>query len=330
MSNLERDPRETVSGGTAVAEPVWAELEGRIVPLGRYAMVRRFLPHRARPTVGAWCFVDHYGPDDVTAGPGMSIPPHPHCGLQTVSWLLDGEVLHRDSLGSEQLIRPGQLNLMTAGRGIAHSEESPAARPPVLHGVQLWIASPDATRDGPARFDHHDDLPVLRADGATVTVLAGSVGGAISSARVDTPLVGADVALDAGATVELDLEPGFEHAVVTLVGSVAVDDRPLGEHTMAYLGCHRSSVRIGADGGGPARLLLLGGEPFEEPLVMWWNFVGRTHEDMESARRDWQAEIDAGRVGAHAGGRFGAVPASDAEPLPAPPLPLTRLKPRSR
>jgi hypothetical protein len=330
VSNLEREPRETVSGGTAVVEPEWLELAGRLVPLGRYAMVRRFLPHRARPTVGAWCFVDHYGPDDVTSGPGMAIPPHPHCGLQTVSWLLEGEVLHRDSLGSEQLIRPGQLNLMTAGRGIAHSEQSPAERPPALHGVQLWIASPDATRDGPARFDHHADLPVLRLGPATVTVLAGSLGGAASPARVETPLVGADVTVDEGGEVELDLEPGFEHAVVTLSGAAEVDGRALGEHTMAYLGCGRSALRLTATAGAGTRLLLLGGTPFEEPLVMWWNFVGRTHEDVDAARRDWQQEIDGGRVVAHDDGRFGAVVDADAGPLPAPPLPLTRLKPRTR
>ena len=329
MSNLEQDPRETVSPGrVAVAEPEWQELEGRVVPLGRYAMVRRFLPHRSRPTVGAWCFVDHYGPDDVSQGPGMSIPAHPHCGLQTVSWLLEGEVHHRDSLGSEQLIQPGQLNLMTAGHGIAHAEASPAQRPSGLHGVQLWIASPDATRDGPARFDHHADLPVLRLGGAVVTVLVGELAGERSSARVDTPLVGADVALAAGAALTLDPDPAFEHAVVVLTGQADVDERPVAANTMAYLGCGRSGLRLSA--ADETRLLLLGGAPFEEPLVMWWNFVGRTHDNIARARADWSAEIADGRVVPHDDGRFGGVGGVDGGPLPAPPLPLTRLRPRSR
>src|SRR5688572_9072188 len=188
MSNLERDPAELrCGGGTAVADrhPEPELLEPREVPLGgpRAMLVRRTLPHRDRRMVGAWCFVDHYGPDDVSRGPGMRVPPHPHTGLQTVSWLLDGEILHRDSLGSQQAIRPGQLNLMTAGHGIAHSEESPAARPPQLHGVQLWIALPEAARHGEARFEHHGELPVLRDSGMAVTLLAGELGGACSPAR---------------------------------------------------------------------------------------------------------------------------------------------------
>ena len=164
MSNLERSPREMACGGraTVAVDPVREVLVGRPVALGgpRGMTVTRTLPNRGRRMVGAWCFVDYYGPDDVSDSPGMQVAPHPHTGLQTVSWLVEGEVLHRDSVGSVQLVRPGQLNLMTAGHGISHSEQSPADRSPVLHGVQLWTALPDHDRDVRPHFEHHPDLPV--------------------------------------------------------------------------------------------------------------------------------------------------------------------------
>jgi quercetin 2,3-dioxygenase len=170
VSNLERDPAVTVCGPTTflVDEPATLLLDGHDVPLGRYTTVRRLLPHRDRRMVGAWCFVDQYGPEDVASRPGMQVPPHPHTGLQTVSWLLAGEILHRDSVGSLQTVRPGELALMTAGVGIAHSEESPVGHPPTLHGIQLWVALPADSRAVPPAFDHHDRLPVL-VDGATRT-----------------------------------------------------------------------------------------------------------------------------------------------------------------
>src|ERR687897_3072291 len=139
-------------------QPTSVLLPGHDVPLGRYTTVRRLLPQRPRRMVGAWCFVDVFGPDDVADRPGMQIGPHPHTGLQTVTWLVQGEVLHRDSLGSEQPIRPGQLNLMTAGHGVSHAEESPAGPPTHQHGIQLWVAQPEATRHGPAAFEHHAEL----------------------------------------------------------------------------------------------------------------------------------------------------------------------------
>ena len=148
-------------------------IEARKAAIGDGAEVRRLLPQRTPRTIGAWCFLDHYGPDEVSRGPGMQVPPHPHIGLQTVSWLFQGLVLHRDSLGSRSSIRPGELNLMTAGRGITHSEESAAGRPPVLHGLQLWIALPEAERHGEPRFAHHADLPVVRDGAANVTVAIG-------------------------------------------------------------------------------------------------------------------------------------------------------------
>ncbi|MGH8869740.1 MAG: pirin family protein [Actinomycetes bacterium] len=326
MSNLDQAPAETVCGGSGlVEEPGYESLAGRDVPLGRYTVVHRFLPHRDRRMVGAWCFVDHFGPDGVAGRPGLRVPPHPHTGLQTVSWLVAGEVLHRDSLGNVQTIRPGQLNLMTSGHGIAHSEESPTQRPPTLHGVQLWVALPEDVREGASRFEHHAGLPVQRDEGVAVTVIVGDVAGARSDAVVHSPLVGAEVALDAGADVRLPLEPDFEHAVLLLNGAAEVDGRTLPPETMVYLGRGRRDLGVQAapavpsGPGEPTRVLLLGGVPFTEQLVMWWNFVGRTHEDIARAREDWTAER-----------RFGVVHGYDGDPLPAPPLPVTRLLPRGR
>ncbi|MBB2913718.1 hypothetical protein FHS43_005027 [Streptosporangium becharense] len=315
MSNLERDPREAVCGGPAdtASEPVNELLAGRDVVLGgtRGMKVTRTLPNRDVRMVGAWCFVDHYGPERAT----MRVPPHPHTGLQTVSWLLAGEVTHRDSVGSEQLVRPGQLNLMTAGRGISHSEHSPAAAE--LHGVQLWVALPAAHRETAPAFEHHPSLPVLVSPGVRVTVVMGELGGLTSPATTYTPLVGAEVLLDAGAATTLPLRPGFEYAALVLSGGVRVGGTDLGPGPLLYLGRGRSELSLLA--GREGRLLLLGGEPFEEKIVMWWNFVGRDHEEIVRFRREWME-----------GSAFGTVSGTDDPPLPAPELPMTPLKARAR
>jgi redox-sensitive bicupin YhaK (pirin superfamily) len=294
-------------------------LEGAPVALGgpRGLGVTRTLPNRQRRTVGAWCFLDAYGPHDLSGSAGMRVGPHPHTGLQTVSWLVAGEIEHRDSLGSRQDIRPGQLNLMTAGRGIAHSEQTPAEHGGVLQGVQLWVALPNADRDVPPAFAHHADLPVVAEGGLTATVLMGDLAGARSPARCYTPLVGAEVTLAAGSDARLPLRPDFEYAVLTLDGEATVDGVPLKPGPLLYLGDGRSALRFAA--GTPARVLLLGGEPFAERLVMWWNFVARDHDEIVEARADW---ID--------GGRFGEVHGYDGDPIPAPPMPITRLVPRGR
>jgi redox-sensitive bicupin YhaK (pirin superfamily) len=300
----------------AVAEPDSVLLPGHDVPLGRYTIVRRMLPQRELRTVGAWCFVDEFGPDEVEDRPGMRIGPHPHTGLQTVSWLIAGEVLHRDSLGSLQSIMPGQLNVMTAGRGIAHSEESPAVHPPVMHGLQLWVALPEDARHGEPRFEHYPAVPVLGLDEARVTVVVGALGGVVSPAVVHSPLLGADIEVHGAA--RLPLEPSFEHAVLVTSGRAEVAGVALDKGTLLYLSLGRTDLALRASGGA-ARLFLLGGEPFEEPLVMWWNFVGRTHEDIVQAREDWMA-----------GRRFGTVSGFDGDRLPAPAMPTTRLKSRTR
>jgi redox-sensitive bicupin YhaK (pirin superfamily) len=314
LSNLEAAPALVACGGSGPGEPEL--LVGREVVLGgtRGMAVTRTLPHRDRRMVGAWCFVDRYGPADVTGRPGMRVPPHPHTGLQTVSWLLAGDILHRDSLGNEQLVEPGQLNLMTAGRGIAHAEESPPGHGPVLDGVQLWVALPAADRAVPPDFAHHADLPVLAYPGGSVTVIIGELAGVVSPARAYTPLVGAEIRLDGELTVPV--RPDFEHAVLVLAGSAEVDDRELAAGPLLYLGTGRTGLRL----AGTGRLLLLGGEPFEEQIVMWWNFIGGDHQDIVAARADW------------AGGdaRFGVVHGYAGEALAAPVLPATTLKPRGR
>jgi redox-sensitive bicupin YhaK (pirin superfamily) len=278
--------------------------EGRQTTVGGIP-VRRSLPQRARRTVGAWCFVDHFGPVDVPEV-SMRVGPHPHIGLQTVTWVLDGEVVHHDSLGSEQLIKPGQLNLMTAGRGVAHAEETPAGATGVLHGLQLWVAQPEATRHGPAAFEHHASLPEAEAGGAVATVLVGELAGARSPARSDTPLVGADLTVTGPATLPLD--PAFEHGLL-LDGALALDGQPLASGAFAYLAPGRHEVGLApAVAGGPARALLIGGVPFEEPIVMWWNFVARSRDEMVEARSAWEAGDD----------RFGPVE-TGLDRIPAPP-----------
>ncbi len=321
MSNLDRAPEETVCGGrTAVAaEPVRDLLPSVDVALGgpRGMTVSRTLPNRGRRMVGAWCFLDYYGPEDLTRRTGMRVPPHPHTGLQTVSWLFAGEVLHRDSLGSRQLIRPGQLNLMTAGRAISHSEETPADHSPTLHGVQLWTALPDRDRHTGPHFEHHAALPTVSGNGLTVIVFLGALGAAVSPARTHSPLVGAEAVLGAGADDELPLVPDFEYAVLAVSGTVEVDGVALRPGPLLYLGTGRTRLPVRA--GQPARLLLLGGEPFDEQIVMWWNFVGRDHDEIVTNRNEWMT-----------GDAFGTVHGYDGDPLPAPPMPTSRLKPRGR
>jgi quercetin 2,3-dioxygenase len=255
--------------------------------------VRRALPRRSRRTVGAWCFADHMGPADVTEGSGLDVGPHPHMGLQTVTWLLDGQALHKDTLGSEQVITPGQLNLMTAGHAVAHAEEATGHYRGTLEGIQLWIALPDATRDGAAAFEHHAELPRRDLDGAVATVLVGDLAGTRSPARHDTPLIGVD--LDLRATTTVPLRPDFEYALVVMRGAVALDGTQATPGHLAYLGLGRDEVRL--DVRDPARAILLGGEPFAEPLLMWWNFVARTRDEIDDAFASWRDQDDRfGRV----------------------------------
>jgi len=255
--------------------------------------VRRALPLRQRRMVGAWCFADHLGPLPVTEEHGLEVGPHPHIGLQTVTWLIEGEALHRDSLGSEQLIRPGQLNLMTAGEGIAHAEEATGQYRGTMQGIQLWIAQPDSTRHGAPAFEHLPELAATDLGGGVGTVLIGEFGQARSNALHDTALVGADLALVEPSTVPLLAE--FEYALIVLQGVLHVEGRPLAPGQLGYLRNGREEVTI--DVGDPTRAILIGGEPFAEQILMWWNFVGRSREELEDANSSWD----------HDDGRFGTV-----------------------
>jgi redox-sensitive bicupin YhaK (pirin superfamily) len=315
MSNLERAPQLTISEDPLPPpQPVLEVTAARDVDLGEGTRVRRLLPKRQRSTIGAWCFVDHFGPQDVAGARGMFVPPHPHIGLQTVTWLLEGEVLHRDSLSNQQTIHPGQLNLMTAGIGIAHAEESPTDHPAVLHGVQLWVALPKRSSSVDPSFDHIPHLPVVEPPGARITVIAGEFLGERSPARTYSDLMGAEVELRAGDT-QLPLRSDIEYGLVALSGEAVIEGIALRPGNLLYLGLGRESVSVNAS--EPARLLLLGGEPFGEPIFMWWNFVAHSAEEIEHARTDWQEHR-----------RFGDVTGFDGAPLEAPPLPPGRLKPR--
>ena len=336
-------PEEQVCGAGPATGPGPAVqlLTARDVPLGgpRAMNVRRTIPQRVRSMVGAWCFCDHYGPDDVSRSEGMQVPPHPHTGLQTVSWLFAGEILHRDSVGSLVSVRPGELNLMTAGVGISHSEESPAVgRPALLHGVQLWTALPESALGVAPHFEHHADLPAVTLAGGTVRVFMGSLvaGGRTltSPARTYTPLVGAQLDLEPGGRVELDVEPGFEHALLVDAGDVTFQGAVVPPDQLGYVSPGPARLVVEA-GDAPARTVLIGGVPFEEDIVMWWNFVGRTHDDVARARDEWMAQVaDAGEGTAYTDGagsrRFGRVEGYATGPLRAPALPDVRLRPRTR
>ena len=315
MSTVDQD-LDVPAGSVRLTPAASTEVTGaRLARVGDIE-VRRLLPLRQRRSVGAWCFVDHYGPASVDGVAGMQVPPHPHIGLQTVTWLIEGTVLHRDSLGSEQLIRPGQLNLMTAGHGIAHSEQSPEDHDPSLHGVQLWLALPDVHRQVAPGFEHLTDLPKLRAGRLDVTVFVGSLAGAVSPARVFSPLVGAEISAPVDARGTIALTPSHEHVIFTAFGTAAVEGTPLAPGSLLYLPAVRDSVSITARAG--ARVFLLGGEPLGETLLMWWNFVGRTPGDITDAARDWAQ-----------GQRFGTVTGYHGAPLAAPPLDPVRLTRRA-
>ncbi|MFG1667738.1 pirin family protein [Streptomyces sp. Y7] len=323
MSNTETDPAALRCGASVddsrpVEEPRVAVLSARDVPLGgpRAMHVRRTLPQRARTLIGAWCFADHYGPVDAAAVGGMDVPPHPHIGLQTVSWLFSGEIEHRDTLGTHALIRPGEMNLMTGGYGIAHSEVS-TPDTAVIHGVQLWVALPEADRDAARDFQHYVPEPV-RLQGAEAKVFLGSLAGSASPVRTFTPLLGAEIVLDPHAAVTLTVDPAFEHGLLVDSGDVRLIDTVLRPAELGYVPSGSDTLTVVNDSETAARTILLGGPPFEEEIVMWWNFIGRSHEDIVKARADWQAGSD----------RFGEVEGYSGRRLPAPALPNAVITPR--
>jgi hypothetical protein len=348
VTNPERDPAEVVCQAGPAEVEVMAP---RDVPLGgpRAMRVRRTLPQRQRSLIGAWCFVDHYGPDDIADTGGMKVAPHPHTGLQTVSWLFTGEIEHRDSAGHHAMVRPGELNLMTAGRGISHSEVSPDATG-VLHGAQLWVALPEASRLVEPGFEHYAPDPVT-GEGWEARVFLGSLLGVTSPVVSHTPLLGAELLLAADTTLELEVEVAHEHGLLVDDGVVTVAGREVKQHELGYLPPGSARLTV-ASPARSARVLLVGGEPLGESIVMWWNFVGRSHEEIVGFREEWQRQIldqegparspdAAGGLQETDGaqrvvpdgqlvrpGRFGVVAGDHLAPIPAPALPNARLRER--
>ena len=276
------------------------------VTLGDLSILRA-LPVKGRRLVGPWCFLDRFGPLTFQQGTPMDVAPHPHMGLQTVTWLLEGEVVHDDSLGHEAVLRPGGLNVMTSGRAIAHAERTPRDNTGRLNGVQLWTALPDQHRSGAASFQHLSEVPVLELAGGVVTVFSGAVGQSVSAARHFSELVGAEIRVHKGGSLAVPLAPHHEHAVLVLSGECALEGQPLVRGILYYLGTRRADVVLRSDEG--SRVLLIGGLPFSETVLMWWNFVARTPDEIQTARADWEAHRRFGEVTAYRGPR-----------IPAPPL----------
>lgn len=277
---------------------------GKDIALGDLTVLRA-LPVRGRRMVGPWCFLDRFGPLSFTEGMPMDVAPHPHMGLQTVSWLLEGEIAHDDSLRSEALLRPGGVNVMTSGHAIAHAERTPREHTGRLNGVQLWTALPESRRHGGAAFQHLPEVPRLETAAGLVHVFSGALDSAHSAADHFSPIVGAELRIHAGHELGLPLDTGFEHAMLLLDGDVALEGQVLEPRLLYYTEPGRTDVALRSARG--ARVLLIGGAPFGEPILMWWNFVGRTPDEIRDARADWESHR-----------RFGEVPAYRGPRLPAP------------
>lgn len=301
-------PVEETSAGSELGMSTIEVREGRSANIGRLT-VMRILPTKRRRTIGPWCFVDLMSPGDVEEPPALEIGPHPHIGLSTVTWLLEGTALHGDSLGTEQLIRPGQLNLMTAGNGIAHAEQGVDTDVNVsdhgVMGVQMWLAQPESTRHGQSRLQHLAELPEVEYENAQGKLLIGLSGGEESAAETDHPTVGLDLTVLPGAVVPTD--PRFEYGVVPIDRPIKVDEEVVEPGSLAIVPVGRSELTFDTQGHA-GRLMLLGGEPLGDRVMMWWNFVARDKDEITRAWRDWDEENEE---------RFGPVP-SDLERIEAP------------
>ncbi len=287
-------------------EPTFIPHPNRETHLGDLE-ISRALPIRQRRTVGPWCFLDRFGPMAFGDEKAMQVPPHPHIGLQTVTWLLAGEVLHTDSLGSTATVQPGGVNVMTAGQGIAHAEETPTENSGNLSGVQLWVALPDEHRHVAPSFTPVKHVPIIETPGAAVSLFAGTLGDTTSPAAYFSEILGAEVRVHPQHTATLPLNQQFEHAVLLLNGDCTLEKHPLEENTLYYLGVCRESLNLNSRNG--CQLLLIGGPPFPEKILMWWNFVARTPEEIRQAREDWQNHR-----------RFGEVKGTQLHRLSAPDL----------
>ncbi|HXV71885.1 MAG TPA: pirin family protein [Acidimicrobiia bacterium] len=303
---IEESDRVTTNLGISAIEVK----EGRTTHIGELGILR-VLPTKRRRTIGPWCFVDLMSPGDVEQPPPLEIGPHPHIGLATVTWLFDGLVLHSDSLGTQQPIRPGELNLMTAGHGIAHAEEGLETRTPEdtggIMGVQMWLAQPSGTRDGDSGFQHLKDLPEVDVTGGRGRLLIGEYGPNRSAAVFEQPAIGLDLQLETGAIVVT--EPSFEYGIVPIDRSFRVEDAIVEPGSVAVVPLGYEQLRF--ESLGPGRLMILGGLPLGEEVKMWWNFVARTEDEISEAWRAWQS---------HNTDRFGEVPSGLARiEAPRPP-----------
>ena len=274
--------------------------------------VRRTLPSKGRTMVGPFIFVDQIGPARMEAGQGMDVRPHPHINLATVTYLFEGAIGHRDSLGTAQVIEPGAINLMTAGSGIVHSERTPpevrAAGSPI-YGMQTWLALPDGKEELAPAFEHVGSagLPSVEGDGVSARVLMGSLWGQIASVTQHASTIYADIILDAGASVPIDADAD-ERAVLLVEGEAHLDRVPLEPFTLSILA---PGVPMTLTATAPSRLMLLGGEAFATPRHVWWNFVSSSRDRINQAKQDWRS------------GAFPLVPGDSDEFIPLPDVPVT-------
>ena len=272
--------------------------------LGQFE-VRRVLPSKARSMVGPFIFVDQFGPAQLDLGGGMDVRPHPHINLATVTWLFEGAIDHRDSIGSFATIRPGQVNLMTAGRGIVHSERSPEAERgsgPRLYGMQTWLALPDGREEIDPAFEAVTDLPVIEDGCARAIVIMGELWGERAQTTTHAETIYAEIMLEPGGMIPLE-EDADERAVMLVGGEASVDGHALGLYQLAVLQPGREMTLESKTG---ARVMLMGGEAFENRRHVWWNFVSSSRDRINQAKDDWRA------------GRFAKVPGDEEEFIPLP------------
>ncbi len=272
--------------------------------------VRRVIPSPQCRMVGPFVFVDQFGPARLDPGMGMDVRPHPHINLATVTWLFEGGIDHSDSLGTFSTIRPGTVNLMTAGSGIVHSERSPAgerAAGATMYGMQTWLALPEAFEETAPTFEGVDDLPVIDGGGASARVIMGALWGARARTTCHAETIYAEIVLEPGGSIPIDAEAD-ERAVMLVGGAASIDGAALGLYELALL-APGAAMRLASVSG--ARVMLLGGEAFASKRYVYWNFVSSRRDRIEQAKEDWLA------------GRFPLVPGDDEEFIPLPDKPLT-------
>ena len=280
----------------------------RSAEIGRGTVIKRALPSRNKRMIGAWCFLDHAGPVTFPQGDGLDVGPHPHIGLQTFTWMIEGTMMHTDSIGSKQLIRPKQVNLMTAGHGISHTEVAPDSEIH-MHAAQLWIALPDDKINIAPQFDHYPELPVVEQDNIEFTVLVGSFLETQSPVKVHSELLAVDLTAKESATTRIPLNPNYEYGFLALEGTANINSHELDDNNLVVLERGLKEIEVQLHQG--TRLLMLGGKPFESPILLWWNFVGRTQEELAIAREQWINQDS----------RFGHIPDYDGPRLEAPAFP---------